>query len=352
MESADDIPVRHTFRWDMDKTYLRTDFDTWRDLVRTALQKPEEKLNVPGADALLSELVRERDGQRSVVTFISGSPEQMRRTLEQKLTIDGIKPDAFILKDQLRYLIRGKFRAIRGQVGYKLEALLRIRQMTPLAPETLFGDDAEQDAFIYSLYADLVSEALNLSDLDAILRAAEVYPDTRELILERAGEAEKMENVSRVFIHLDRRSAPGRFLVYGPRVVPIINYFQAALILLRDEVLDAVGLFRVVADMMTDDDYGLTELANSFQDLSRRGFVTGELVERLMQAREDLHIVEGLPPEFPDRMLARLRALAPRPAAPRRAWEGPPDYLSILASDKELHEQIKESRPRPRGLFS
>ena len=131
-------PVRHIFRWDLDKTYLRTDFDSVSDLIKTAMQKPEEKINVPGADALLRELTRPSSRGRAVLTFISGSPEQMRKRIEQKFAIDGIQPDAFILKPQLRYILRGKFRAIRGQIGYKLEALLRIRSMGQLAPESLF----------------------------------------------------------------------------------------------------------------------------------------------------------------------------------------------------------------------
>ena len=35
-------PPRHVFRWDLDKTYLQTDFDTLKALWRTAFEKPEE----------------------------------------------------------------------------------------------------------------------------------------------------------------------------------------------------------------------------------------------------------------------------------------------------------------------
>ena len=35
----------HIFRWDMDKTYLKTEFDTFKDLLRTAFQKPADKTN-------------------------------------------------------------------------------------------------------------------------------------------------------------------------------------------------------------------------------------------------------------------------------------------------------------------
>ena len=33
----------HIARWDLDKTYLRTEFDSLRDLVKTALERPDQK---------------------------------------------------------------------------------------------------------------------------------------------------------------------------------------------------------------------------------------------------------------------------------------------------------------------
>ncbi|MEC9441523.1 MAG: phosphatase domain-containing protein [Myxococcota bacterium] len=334
--AQEEAPVRHIFRWDLDKTYLRTEFDSVRDLIRTALQKPEEKINVPGADGLLRELTRPDEAGRSVLTFISGSPEQMRRTLEQKFELDGVRPDAFILKPQLRLLLKGKFRAIRGQIGYKLDALLRVRGMTPLGPETLFGDDAEQDAFIYSLYGDLVGDRIDIDTLTEILQAANVYPDTRDLILERARTTPRQDTVTRIFINLDRRSAPGRFLPFGPRVIPITNYFQAALVLMRDSVLSPAGLVRMASGMVRTAGYGIPELANSFQDMGRRGLLGAEVVEMLEDARDGFEDLEDVPRDFPERLLSRLRALSPRSDLPERDWEGPPDYLEILEADREM----------------
>src|SRR5437762_8053906 len=39
--------MTHIARWDLDKTYLRTEFETVRDLVRTALERPDEKRTNP-----------------------------------------------------------------------------------------------------------------------------------------------------------------------------------------------------------------------------------------------------------------------------------------------------------------
>ena len=124
--------ARVVYRWDLDKTYLRTDFDTVRDLVRTAFEPPARKRTVPGAGALLREL---RQTGPAAVFILSGSPEQMRRVLEAKLRLDGIRWDAFTLKPSLENLLRGRLRFLRDQVSYKLTALLESR--TRAAPDTL-----------------------------------------------------------------------------------------------------------------------------------------------------------------------------------------------------------------------
>ncbi len=342
----------HIFRWDLDKTYLKTDFDSIRDLIKTALQKPEDKQNVPGAVALLREIRREQDERRSILTFISGSPTQMRSVLEKKFELDGITPDAFVLKPTLENILKGRFKAVRGQVGYKLEALLRIHTDTPDAPETLFGDDAEQDAFIYSVYADLIGGALDLDQLRDILVSAEVYASTMQRILDYAEDLETEGHVDRIFINLERRSPPGKFLPLGPRIVPIVNYFQAALVFYADRTFTAENVARVAASMIQLDDYGLHEFANSFQDLLRRRVLTTEDVLRLEQeVGNDIDAAAGLPPGFATKLAARVRALAPQSQSPPREWVGPPDYLEILEADRAMKEAVTE-RKSSSGFFS
>ena len=95
--------------------------------------------------------------------FLSGSPKQMRKVLHEKLRLDSVYCEHLELKGQPhRNILRGRFRAIKEQVGFKLPALLSARsKVNRLSTETLFGDDAERDAFVYSLYADLVSGSVN-----------------------------------------------------------------------------------------------------------------------------------------------------------------------------------------------
>src|SRR4249920_3713766 len=138
-DRIDPRPPRRIYRWDLDKTYLQTDFDTFSQLVRTALQKASEKEAVPGAAALIRELRAQGDTR---LCIISGSPKQMRTVLEEKLKLDGVEWDELVLKDNIRNLLRGRFRALRGQLGYKLPVLLASRAKAATdTEEVLFGDD-------------------------------------------------------------------------------------------------------------------------------------------------------------------------------------------------------------------
>src|SRR3954466_812196 len=117
---------RHISRWDLDKTYLRTEFDTMRDLVKTAFERADEKRTNPRASTLPREMV----SADVSVHILSGSPEQMRRRLEDKLRLDGISWDSFTLKPHLQNLLRLRFRAVKDQLGYKLPALLQARSLS------------------------------------------------------------------------------------------------------------------------------------------------------------------------------------------------------------------------------
>src|SRR5690625_7716439 len=115
-EHQNRYPVAH-YRWDVDKTYIHTDFDTLRSLIQTWLQRAEDKRNIPGAPALLRELLRIEGG--SQVTFISGSPQQMRRVLLQKFVMDLIAQENFILIYTLRILLHIRMNTLKLLNRYK-----------------------------------------------------------------------------------------------------------------------------------------------------------------------------------------------------------------------------------------
>ena len=138
-------------------------------------------------------------------------PRQMRKVLTEKLRLDGIEPDAFVLKPNLSNLLTLRFRAINEQLGYKLSALLSSRFGGAEVRELLFGDDSEADALIYSLYADVISGELDRSSLAEALAGSKLYRRDVDHILSLVDllPAERPV-VSRIFIHLDRRSPTAR----------------------------------------------------------------------------------------------------------------------------------------------
>ncbi|NRA36229.1 MAG: hypothetical protein HRU17_23150 [Polyangiaceae bacterium] len=272
-------------RWDLDKTYLRTEFDTVRDLIRTALESPEEKVAVPGAGPLLQAL-----GESGAhIHILSGSPRQLRNSVEAKLRLDKVRFDELSLKPNLSNIFRFRFRGLRDQLGYKLPELLegrvRIQNASTLDPmEVLVGDDAEADAFVYCLYADICSERVSDRELRKILSAGQVYRDLKLRTLSAAASVRKSDCVERILIHLDRQTPPSTFQAFGSRVVPFFNYFQAACVLAEDGRLSCPALFDVATVFLVRHGFDHNSLASSYLDLQRRGHTSGQLPEQLNNA--------------------------------------------------------------------
>lgn len=272
---------RHTYRWDLDKTYLDSRFETLSGMVRLGLERPEEKVTVPGARELLLALGRDAPERAAArICIVSGSPSSMRAVLEDKLRIDGVRWQEFHLKPQWDNLRRGRFRAIREQVGYKLPLLLESRALGG-GPETLFGDDAEADVLIYSLYAELLAGRAAESDMLAVLRAAGAYPEDIDRCRLALARAPRGDDVETIFLHLDRQVPPARIRPFGPRVVPIWNYFQAALVLYARNHIDAAAVVAVTRAVLAAKEHSPEELANLFQDLVRRGHLPASAMQRL-----------------------------------------------------------------------
>jgi hypothetical protein len=283
---------RFVARWDLDKTYLRTDFDTVRDLVRTAIERPDQKRTVPGAAPLLREL-----GRAGVeIHILSGSPEQLRSRIEQKLRLDGARWASLTLKPNLENILRLRFRALRGQLGYKLPALLQRRcelssqrdESGGLVREVLLGDDAEADAFVYSLYADVCEGKVPAEEIVEIMRAGGAYHDTILDAVRYAGYVEKGPVVERILIHLERQSSPSDFRLYGGRVVPFYNYLQAAFLLHEDGRIPGRAVLKVAQDLVVAHNFDSAALGRSYLDLSRRGHIAGTGIADIMAAYREM----------------------------------------------------------------
>jgi hypothetical protein len=321
---------RHVYRWDLDKTYLDTDFESLRKLARIPFERPDQKVNIPGSAALLRELCADLpDTKPSRVAIVSGSPTQMRRVLEKKLRLDGVGWHEFHLKPQWKNIKRGRFRAMRNQVGYKLPLLLRSRaELGEVVPETLFGDDAEADAFIYSLYADLIAGRVDEGLLRKVLTRAGAYEEEVTDCISHLAHIETADAVETIFVHLDGRTPPSLFRMFGPRLIPVFNYFQAALVLFARDHLSPDGVVRVTRAFLEADGAGPGELANLFQDILRRGHLPGRSMQALgaaMRERTDAggeaKVIELCAQRFEALGVARTyRASAPPPTA---------DYLAL-----------------------
>ncbi len=269
----------HIYRWDLDKTYLETDFDSLRGLVRSATEPARAKRALPGATPLLRAL-SQRTGAR--VFILSGSPTQLRDVLEEKLRLDGIRFESLVLKDSLRHLRRGQVRMIRSQFGYKLPALLRARAgLGGATRETLFGDDAEVDALVYSVYADVVAGRVGADRLSRIMEAGGAYPGQIADARASLARLSTTEAVERIFIRLERRSAPQRFAALGARLVPVHSWWQAALVLFGAGHIDAFATVRVLRSVWESRGRDTWAICGLTQDILRRGHVDAEVLGRL-----------------------------------------------------------------------
>jgi hypothetical protein len=325
-------------RWDLDKTYLRSEFDTWRALLRTAFEKAEDKIEVPGVAEVVRALkaAAERHGRSVLVHFISASPPQIGSAIRKKLALDGVPYDSIVFKDQLANLRRGKLRNLREHVGFKLAELLRGRfDGPPGAREVLFGDDWESDSLIYSLYADVVAGRLDVERLTPVLRRIRVDPRLVADITARAGRTVVGDVVERIFINLERRSPPAAFQLFGPRLVPTFNYFQTAVMLAADRHVDVEDVACVARALIERAGYTTRQLENSLEDLVRRGHLTvprAEVLARALRAEGVLPVVRASGARWSRwlRTLAlRLRRRA-APAAPGAVVAAPLDYDAII----------------------
>jgi hypothetical protein len=184
--------------------------------------------------------------------------------------------------------------------------------------------------------------------LGQVLEAAQVYPDDRARIVTAWRAIPRADPVRRIFIHLDRLTPPAYFSRYGPRVVPIFNYFQAALVLLADGELNAAQVARVAVEMVQTAGHNLLTLSNSFQDLVRRGLPIQAVAAPLLQALEGAlqgpgSVLQAFRP-LPDIVKAFTRRVAALGAPPPAPEARPIDYLSVL---DDARPRTHRARRRP-----
>lgn len=233
--------------WDIDKTYLATSFSSLRGLVRIPLESALDKRAIPGMPEVLRGL-RWGPGPAYAcvpLLFLSASPAFLRSVLQRRMTMDGVEYDGMVLKDWGQVLRQLRPRRLQEQVPFKLCALLTGRLGHPQAVEYLFGDDVEQDALAYSLYAGLLSGEISAGEGETAMKKAGLRREDRRLVRTLLDQVPQPRgSVGRIFIHLARGSAPALFSVHGPRVVAVRSAYQMALALQAEGLLGGDWVLR------------------------------------------------------------------------------------------------------------
>ncbi len=148
---------------DIDKTYLETEFETVRKLLKTALEKEHKKYSVAGAPLFFrgirsdSKASIEDDSDPSrgsgvdSIHFVSSSPPQMRSVLRSKFSMDGLEWESDTFKNQVYNIVRGRPGELKQHVAYKTTAILELCRELPDHSELIFiGDNAEADPYIFA----------------------------------------------------------------------------------------------------------------------------------------------------------------------------------------------------------
>lgn len=306
------------YRWDLDKTYVQTDFHSVAGLVRAALETPADKKPVPGMRALLRALSEAHEAR---IIVVSGSPELLRARILAMFELHGIRCDRLVLKEWAKAVRRGRLRNIRGQIAYKLRAHIETRLWLQAGNadvgEYCFGDDAEVDGLVYCMYADACSRRLDATRLRALLLRTGAYPDEVTEILRLLAEVPRHDPVRRVFIHLDARSPPARYATYLGRVTPTFDALQIAVCLADGGHADDDVVREVVDALVTLHRIDGTAIAGSLEDATARGLCRVKTARRI--AAEVILQSEasavGFDPEYAARVDRRLAGCQQDPAA-------------------------------------
>ena len=205
----------------------------------------------------------------------------------------------------------------------------------------LLGDDAEADAFVYSLYADFSPVGSARTSSCEFCERGRVYEDVVAATIDAARTSSTGTFVERILIHLERQTPPDDFRVYGPRVVPFYNYLQAAFVLHEDGRLGADGVLRVAVELVVEHRFDGDALARSYLDLARRGLLRGVGIAAVRGALDEWFAQGHVPAAEELRlMMTRLPAMAESAKAGWRAVSQTlPDYVALVQVHNPRHRR-------------
>jgi hypothetical protein len=261
------------FICDIDKTYLETNFETFKDLVQTALERAEDKETVAGAREFLqicrwgSPLVDDQGEFPNGLHFVSSSPPQIRETLHRKLILDRIDWCSDTFKDQSYNLIKGRLSLLKNHIAYKSLAIFEILHDFPSGREfVLVGDNAEFDVFIY---VGLRNYLAGVFDLDQYLNYLNVAVDDQMVT-----DSLRQIFAQRPSVKIDHiliREAPGYSafspMIFSEGVFFFRNYFESAVAMFEAKMFGFSSLFWLVVTLHNEYGMALKPMALSLEML-------------------------------------------------------------------------------------
>jgi hypothetical protein len=214
--------------------------------------------------------------------FVTASPPQLRKVLEHKMLLDGVEYDGIISKDWLKTLRQLRPGRLREQVGFKLCALLAGRQRRPLAEEYLFGDDVEQDAVAFSLYARLIGGEFSTDAAEKSMKAEGVKQDDQHCVFALLNKLPvTLGKVKRIFIHLERNTPPARFEQLGVLVVPVKGACQLSLALYELGLVDQETVHQACEAVSSGSGPTTLSIDTLVADARARGLISADKLSEL-----------------------------------------------------------------------
>lgn len=236
--------------WDIDKTWLDTRISQVKGMLRIPFEFAIDKRALPGTTALLHALREGPSGrEHRPLYFITASPPFIRKAIERKMLIDGIEFDGVTYKDQVEVFRRRQFASLREHTAFKLGALLLLARAFPAGTQIyMFGDDAERDPLIYSMFADICAGRLRGDSLIAAQLHLGALPDYARDVATLADSLAPRERVRGIHINLVRESDGSRIHECDPRVVGYPSAGAAARYLCERGLISERGRDRVVGE--------------------------------------------------------------------------------------------------------
>jgi hypothetical protein len=219
--ALDPAYVGPAYIWDIDKTWLDTRISQVKGMLKIPFEFAVDKRPLPRTPALRHARRNGPSGrEHRPLFFITASPPFIRKAIERKMLIDGIEFDGITYKDQVEVFRRRQFASLREHTAFKLGALLLLARAFPAGTQVyMFGDDAERDALIYSMFADICAGRLRGDRLIATQVALGVVPEYARDVASLAEHLEPRERVHGIHINLVREVDGSRILPFDRRVV-------------------------------------------------------------------------------------------------------------------------------------